>query len=66
MITVSSSDLTYEYSVDTVSQENANSAAIPLTVSGSELTLSTCDSFATKSDRFVVTATLVDSHPIGS
>jgi LPXTG-site transpeptidase (sortase) family protein len=65
-ITVYSSDRAYEYRVDTVSQEDATSAAIPLTVEGSKLTLSTCDSFASKSDRFVVTATLVDSHLIGA
>jgi len=65
-ITVYSSAHAYEYRVDTVSKEDANSAAIPLTVEGSKLTLSTCDSFDTKSDRFVVTATLVDSHPLAS
>jgi LPXTG-site transpeptidase (sortase) family protein len=62
-ITVYSSGTSYDYAVDTVTKEDANSAAIPLTVSGSVLTLSTCNSFATKSDRFVVTAHLVDSHP---
>lgn len=61
-ITVYSSGTAYDYSVDTVTKEDATSAAIPLTVSGQELTLSTCDSFASKSDRFVVTAHLVDSH----
>jgi sortase A len=64
MITVYSSDEAYDYAVDTVSKESADSGAIPLSVSGSELTLATCNSFATKSDRFVVTAHLVDSHPL--
>jgi len=66
VITVYSSGTAYDYAVDTVSKEDANSAAIPLTVTGSKLTLSTCDSFDTKTDRFVVTATLVDSHLIGA
>lgn len=65
-ITVYSSGTAYDYAVDTVTKEDANSAAIPLTVEGSRLTLSTCDSFDTKSDRFVVTAHLVDSHLIGA
>ncbi len=65
-IMVSSSSRTYEYSVDTVESADAGSDAIPLTVSGQKLTLSTCDSFGTKSDRFVVTATLVESYPSGN
>lgn len=66
LITVYSSSTAYTYAVDTVSKEDANSAGIPLDVSGRILTLSTCDSFATKSDRFVVTAHFVESHPVGA
>ena len=65
-IVVFSKKRAYVYAVDTVSKKNTKSAAIPLAVSGKELTLSTCDSFGTKSDRFVVTARLVDSYPIGN
>ncbi len=65
-IVVVSKTLRYVYAVDTVSKKNIESAAIPLAVSGNELTLSTCDSFGKKSDRFVVTAHLVGSYPIGS
>jgi LPXTG-site transpeptidase (sortase) family protein len=65
-ITVYSSDTAYTYAVQTVNEEDANSAGIPLTVSGAELTLATCDSFATKNDRFVVTADFVESHSISS
>ncbi len=54
---------TYVYEVETVASANANRDGIPLTVEGSKLTLVTCDSFATKSDRFVVTAHLVNSYP---
>lgn len=63
-ITVYGKDTAYVYEVDTVSQEDANSAAIPLTVSEPTLTLATCDSFGKKSDRFVVVAKLVGSHPV--
>jgi len=67
LITVSSSDRVYTYAVDTVQQENADSGAIPLTQDGKQhLTLATCNSFATKSDRFVVSATLVESHALSS
>jgi LPXTG-site transpeptidase (sortase) family protein len=65
-IIVYSSDRAYTYSVDTVEELNADSDTIPLNVTGAKLTLSTCDTFGKKSDRHVVTATLVESHPLGS
>jgi LPXTG-site transpeptidase (sortase) family protein len=65
-ITVTGSGHVYVYSVATVVKANAETDAIPLTVSGSVLTLATCNSFATKSDRFVVTANLVESDPLGA
>lgn len=64
-ITVYSSDRAYEYSVETVAKKNASEDGIPLTVSGQVLTLSTCDTFGKKTDRYVVTATFVESHLIG-
>ena len=63
-ITVSSADVAYEYEVVTVSKESANDAAIPLSVAGKKLTLATCDSFGTKTDRFVVVADFVESHAL--
>jgi LPXTG-site transpeptidase (sortase) family protein len=54
---------TYVYEVETVAQANAEKDGIPLTVEGNKLTLVTCDSFASKSDRFVVIAHLVESYP---
>ena len=66
LITVYSSTTAYTYAVQSVAKESANDAAIPLAVSGRVLTLSTCDSFATKSDRFVVTANFVESQSIAS
>ncbi len=63
LITVYSADRAYEYAVRTVQKENATEAAIPLSVTGQVLTLSTCNVFGQKSDRFVVTADFVGSHP---
>ncbi len=65
-IIVSSEKSAYVYAVDTVSKASAESDAIPLAVSSPTLTLSTCNSFGTKSDRFVVTAHFVESYPLGS
>ncbi len=62
IIIVYSSHQVYEYPVRSVAKESADSGVIPLSVSGRVLTLSTCNSFATKSDRFVVTADFVGSH----
>lgn len=64
-ITVYGEDRAYVYEVETVSEEDAEQAAIPLVVDKPTLTLATCDSFGKKTDRFVVVATLVGSHPIG-
>jgi LPXTG-site transpeptidase (sortase) family protein len=65
-ITVYSTEHVFTYSVTNVQEQNANDGSIALTTTGHTLTLATCDSFATKSDRFVVTATLVSSSPLGS
>jgi len=63
-ITVYGVDTAYTYTVRTVSKESTNDAGIPLKVAGRVLTLSTCDSFGTKTDRFVVVADFVESHSI--
>lgn len=65
-IDVYSVDQKYVYSVTNVQQMSATSDGIPLTTSGHTLTLATCDSFGQKTDRFVVTATLVGSYALGS
>jgi LPXTG-site transpeptidase (sortase) family protein len=62
-ITVYGDGHAYVYAVDAVYKADAEQDAIPLTKTGHTLTLVTCDSFASKSDRFVVTATLVESYP---
>ncbi len=57
---------TYVYQVATVNKADAETDGIPLTVSGQILTLVTCESFGKKSDRFIVTARLVESYPNAS
>ena len=65
-IKVYSATHVYTYAVTSVAQQSATSDGIPLTTSGHILTLATCDSFGQKTDRFVVTATLVGSSALGS
>jgi LPXTG-site transpeptidase (sortase) family protein len=66
-ITVYSANHKFTYAVQTVQKESATSGyGIPLSTDGHTLVLATCDSFATKSDRFVVTATLVGSSALGN
>lgn len=66
VVTVYSSDTAYTYRVRSVAKESANDAGIPLAVPGRVLTLSTCDSFGEKTDRFVVTADFVDSYSVST
>ena len=64
-ITVSSSGTAYVYEVKSVAKESAASeAGIALTTTGHTLTLATCNSFGAKTDRFVVTAELVENYPL--
>ncbi|MEO6536603.1 MAG: sortase [Candidatus Paceibacterota bacterium] len=63
-ITVTGNGHVYVYSVSTVVKASATEDSIPLTVDGSKLTLATCNSFGHKSDRFVVTANLVETHSL--
>ncbi len=57
---------TYVYAVESVQKEDTYTGSIPLSVGGSKLALATCNSFASKDDRFVVTANLVESDPLGA
>lgn len=64
-IAVYSADAAYTYRVRGVAKESAASnAGISLVATGRVLTLSTCNSFGAKTDRFVVTADFVESHPL--
>ncbi len=53
-------DKVYIYAVEKVEEANTTTGEIPLAVSGAKLTLATCDNFGAKSDRFIVTAVLVN------
>lgn len=65
-IIVESEGMAYVYAVSEVREADANEDAIPLTKSGYTLTLATCDSFGKKTDRFIVTAQLVETYTLGS
>lgn len=65
-ILITGSSRTFVYEVVSVREADAEEDAIPLTATGNRLTLATCDSFGKKSDRFIVTADLVESYPAGS
>lgn len=62
-IRVQTQDTEYVYSVDRVYEAKASSAEVPIQHDVAKLVLATCNSFATKDDRFIVEATLVDSYP---
>ena len=65
-ILVTGSSRTFVYEVVSVREADAEEDAIPLTATGNRLTLATCDSFGQKTDRFIVTADLVESYPSGN
>jgi LPXTG-site transpeptidase (sortase) family protein len=65
-IVVKGETTTFVYQVESVNSADAGVDGIPLTVEGKMLTLATCDSFGTKSDRFIVTARFVESYPNAS
>jgi LPXTG-site transpeptidase (sortase) family protein len=65
-ITVYSGTTVYEYRVTSVQFAKAENFVIDLSGTGRKLTLVTCNSFATKSDRFVIEAEFVTSYPIAS
>jgi LPXTG-site transpeptidase (sortase) family protein len=65
-VIVYSSGTAYTYRVKSFMKQSANDGVIPLSVPGKQLTLSTCDSFGAKTDRFVVVADFVESHPLST
>lgn len=64
-IRVRSNDTEYVYSVDRVYEAKASDAEVAIQHDEAKLTLATCNTFATKDDRFVVEASLVSQKPIG-
>lgn len=63
-VSVYSGTLEYRYAVVDVHLANADEDTIALDPSGRHVVLITCDSFATKSTRFVVHADFVGAYPI--
>lgn len=64
IISVFSDTREYRYSVDMVRVADATQDVVQLPSNGKFLTLVTCDSFGTKSNRFIVTATLAGIYSI--
>ncbi|MDO8517877.1 MAG: sortase [bacterium] len=64
IVSVYSADLEYRYSVVGVEVANATRDVVELNPAGRHLTLVTCNSFATKQDRFVVTADFVGAYSL--
>lgn len=61
-ITVFSATAKYVYKVRTVERANKDNTWVTFDSSGAMLTLSTCDSFGKKSDRFVVQADFIEKR----
>ncbi len=64
MVSVYSGSTEYRYSVVGVRLANANEDVVELPSTGKHLALVTCDSFGTKSDRYVLTADLVGAYAL--
>lgn len=63
IVQVESEGRVYEYSVTSVALAEADEALVELSESKKRLTLSTCNSFGAKTERFVVEADFVGSSP---
>jgi LPXTG-site transpeptidase (sortase) family protein len=64
IVRLQSSDKEYVYRVDRVYEVSAIDAEVKIESGKSKLTLVTCDSFGSKSDRFVVEASLIESRAL--
>lgn len=66
MISVDSGDMEYRYKVSSISHVDSDQALVELKTGKKMLTLSTCDSFGEKNDRFVVQAEFLQALPLPS
>ncbi len=66
IIRLESNNTEYVYRVDRVYEASAVDTEVKVETGKSKLTLVTCDSFGAKSDRFIVEASLIESHHLGS
>ncbi len=63
-IRLQSSDAEYTYRVQKVYKAKASEVVVPSTPGQAKLTLATCNSFASKDDRFIVEAELIDTKTL--
>ena len=66
IVSVYSAGHEYRYAVTSVKVADATSDVVELPTNGKHLVLVTCDSFASKSNRFVVTADFVGTYALAS
>ena len=64
VIRVRSADTEYVYQVDRVYKAKASEVSVPVNTGKAKLTLATCNSFASKDDRFIVEASLVSTRAL--
>jgi LPXTG-site transpeptidase (sortase) family protein len=65
-VSVYSGSLEYRYSVTGMKVADATEDVVELPSAGKHLVLVTCDSFAQKTNRFVVTADFVGTYSLGN
>ncbi len=65
-IRVQSDNMEYVYRVEKVYEAKASEVFVPETPGEANLTLSTCNSFGSKDDRFIVKASLIGSYLLNS
>ncbi len=65
-ILVHSGEREHRYRIISVAKVDADEALVDFTSTRQQLTLSTCDSFGKKTERFVVVADFVESHPLAN
>lgn len=63
-IELQSEDTTYVYRIEKVYQAKASELTVPIAGTGPKLVIATCNSFASKDDRYVVEAKLIDQIPL--
>lgn len=62
IVRIESNDKEYIYRVDRVYKAKASEIVVPTEVTGSKLTLATCNVFGAKEDRFMLEATLIETN----
>jgi LPXTG-site transpeptidase (sortase) family protein len=63
-IVITSDTTEYVYQVNKVYKAKASALTVPMGMEGKHLTLTTCNSFGSVDDRYIVEAELVDTRPL--